>query len=386
MFAIDIQDQILDKLNTLIVVLNKSGSIEYVSKSAQQLLGYNSQDLLGNAWWEITRFSKPEGEEVKTKLLNSFAKQNIDAQTFEHELKTSAGGHIWIKWNVSYLNEEQLIGVGNDITDNKLNEKRLLESNSLLLQQNKDVTDSLYYAQRIQQSILQTQDQLKTYFEDSFLLYKPKDIVSGDYYKFYEDDLFKYIAVIDCTGHGVPGAMMSMVANSMFKEVFENKKISSPAKILQALDCELEKTINKNQDEKFNDGMDVALISINKATNELMFSGAFRSILIVRESEIIELKGNRYPIGYYSGIEKEFTNEFFQLKKDDQIYLYTDGYNDQFGGEKNKKLNKANFKELLLTINLMHMEEQEAFLEYAFNNWKQNEEQTDDILIVGIKI
>jgi serine phosphatase RsbU (regulator of sigma subunit) len=180
--------------------------------------------------------------------------------------------------------------------------------------------------------------------------------------------------------------MMSMVANSMFKEVFENKKISSPAKILQALDCELEKTINKNQDEKFNDGMDVALISINKATNELMFSGAFRSILIVRESEIIELKGNRYPIGYYSGIEKEFTNEFFQLKKDDQIYLYTDGYNDQFGGEKNKKLNKANFKELLLTINLMHMEEQEAFLEYAFNNWKQNEEQTDDILIVGIKI
>lgn len=386
MFAIDIQDQILDKLNTLIVVLNKSGSIEYVSKSAQQLLGYNSQDLLGNAWWEVTRFSKPEGEEVKTKLLNSFNNKNIDAQTFEHELKTSIGGRKWVKWNVSYLNDEQLIGVGYDITDNKLNEKRLTENNKLLSEQNKDITDSIYYAQRIQQSILQTQEQLNHYFEKSFLLYKPKDIVSGDYYWFYEDTLYKYIAVIDCTGHGVPGAMMSMVANSMFKEVFDNRKITNPSEILKALDEELEKTINKNQDETFNDGMDVALIRINKLTNELVFSGALRSVLISRSNEIIELKGNRYPIGYYSGIEKNFSNELFQLQKNDQVYLFTDGYNDQFGGEKNKKLNKTNFKDLLLTINDMSMDEQEAFLEYAFNNWKQDNDQTDDVLVIGIKI
>jgi PAS domain S-box-containing protein len=386
MFAIDIQDQILDKLNTLIVVLNKSGSIEYVSKSAQLLLGYNPQDLLGNAWWKIIRFSKPEGEEVKDKILKSFEHHAIATQTFEHKLRTSAGGTKWVRWNVSYLNEDQLIGIGYDITDNKNNEKRLIENNKQLVEQNKDITDSIYYAQRIQQSILQTQEQLRSYFDNSFLLYKPKDIVSGDYYWFYEDESYKYIAAIDCTGHGVPGAMMSMVANSMFKEVFINRKISNPSEILKALDEELEKSINKNQDATFNDGMDVSLIRIDKITHELAFAGAFRSILITRGNDITELKGSRYPIGFYSGIEKQFDTQLFQLQKNDGVYLFTDGFIDQFGGEKNKKLNKSNFKDLLSTINDMNMEEQEAFLEYSFNNWKQDNDQTDDVLVIGIKI
>ena len=152
------------------------------------------------------------------------------------------------------------------------------------------------------------------------------------------------------------------------------------------MDEELEKTINKNQDATFNDGMDVSLIRIEKATNLLTFSGAFRSILISRDNEITELKGSRYPIGFYSGVEKEFDTQTFQLIKNDSIYLYTDGFNDQFGGEKNKKLNKANFRELLKTIQDMNMEEQEAFLEYSFNNWKQDNDQTDDVLVIGIKI
>ncbi|MES2566366.1 MAG: SpoIIE family protein phosphatase [Bacteroidota bacterium] len=386
MFAIDIQDQILDKLNTLIVVLNNDGSIDYVSKSAQQLLGYNSDELLGYNWWEVTRFSKPEGEQVKNKILDIFSNRKISTQTFEHELRTSMGGRKWIRWNVSYLNEDQLVGIGYDITDNKTNEKRLLESNKQLIEQNKDITDSIYYAQRIQQSILQTQEQFHGLFENSFLLYKPKDIVSGDYYWLYEDDSYKYVAVVDCTGHGVPGAMMSMVANSMFKEVFINRKATEPSEILKALDEELEKTINKNQDATFNDGMDVALIRIDKLNNELVFSGAFRSVLISRNNEITELKGSRYPIGFYSGIEKQFHAETFQLQENDRLYLFTDGFIDQFGGERNKKLNKSNFKDLLSTINDMNMDEQEAFLEYSFNNWKQDNDQTDDVLVVGIKI
>ncbi|MES2514115.1 MAG: SpoIIE family protein phosphatase [Bacteroidota bacterium] len=386
MFAIDIQDQILDKLNTLIVVLSKNGDIEYVSKSAQQLLGYDSEELMGNAWWEMTRFSKPEGEIVKYKILKSFSNQNVATQTFEHKLKTFAGGEKWVKWNISSLNDDQLIGIGYDVTDNKLNEKKLLESNKQLLEQNKDIKDSIYYAQRIQQSILQTPDLLKNYFQESFLLYKPKDIVSGDYYWFYEDDLYKYIAAVDCTGHGVPGAMMSMVANSMFKEVFINRKITDPSLILKALDEELEKSINTNKDATFNDGMDVSLIRICKSTNELAFSGAFRSILIARGTQITELKGSRYPIGFYSGVEKQFDVQLFQLEKQDSIYLFTDGFIDQFGGQRNKKLNKANFKELLTTIIDMSMEEQEAFLEYSFNNWKQDLDQTDDVLVIGIRI
>lgn len=386
MFAIDIQDQILDRLNTLIVVLNKRGSIEYVSKSAQYLLGYNPNDLLGNAWWEIIRFSKPEGEEVKQKILSSFDNTSITSQSFEHKLKTSVGGIKWIHWNVSYLNEEQLIGIGYDITENKNSERRLIETNKRLSEQNKDITDSIYYAQRIQRSILQKQEKLKQMFVDSFLLYKPKDIVSGDYYWFYEDDEFKYVATVDCTGHGVPGAMMSMVANAMFKEVFINRKISNPADILYALDEELLKSINVNQETVAYDGMDVSLIRVAKTTNELAFAGAFRSLLIVRNGEVIEINGSRYPIGFYSGIDKAFETQYVQLKNNDCIYMFTDGFTDQFGGEKNKKLKKSNFKELLSTIYEMDLEEQEAFLEYSFNNWKQDVDQTDDVLVIGLKI
>lgn len=385
MFAIDVQDQILDKLNTLIVVLNNDGSIDYVSKSAQTLLGYNSADLIGNNWWEITRFSKPEGEQVKDKIL-SMLKQQATTQIFEHELRTSSGGRKWIRWNVSFLNEGQVIGLGHDITETKAKEKRLLQTNKQLLDQHKDITDSLYYAQRIQQSILQTSDQLQSFFSESFLLYKPKDIVSGDYYWFYEDDSYKFIAAIDCTGHGVPGAMMSMVANSIFKEVFINKKLTDPSLILSGLDSELDRAINTSKDATFNDGMDVALIRIDKLTNELVFSGAFRNIHIAQNNELIELKGSRYPIGFYSGVTKYFENTTVSLQKGDAVYLYTDGFIDQFGGERNKKLNKSNFKELLKTIADMSLEEQEAFLDYSFNNWKQNNEQTDDVLVIGIKI
>ncbi len=386
MFALDVQDQILDKLNTLVVVLTTDGRIDYVSRSAQQLLGYRSQDLLGNNWWEMTRSSKPEGEVVKRKILQALNIRQDSTQTFEHELRTAAGGRKWVRWNVSYLDDELLIGVGYDITDKKLNEKRLLESNRQLLQQNKDITDSIHYAQRIQQSILQTADVLERYFSESFLLYKPKDIVSGDYYWFYEDAQFRYVAAVDCTGHGVPGAMMSMVANSIFKEVFINQQQKEPSLILKALDTELEKAINRNKDAAFSDGMDVALARIDKRTNELAFAGAFRSLLLVRRGEVLELKGSRYPIGFYSGVEKQFDTTHFSLQTEDCLYLYTDGFIDQFGGEKDKKLNKFHFKELLKTVHDMNMEEQEAFLEYAFNNWKQDQEQTDDVLVIGVRI
>jgi serine phosphatase RsbU (regulator of sigma subunit) len=152
------------------------------------------------------------------------------------------------------------------------------------------------------------------------------------------------------------------------------------------LDEELEKSINKNQDATFNDGMDVSLIRIDKVTNELAFAGAFRSILISKKGEITELKGSRYPIGFYSGITKTYETQVFQLEKNDSVYLFTDGFIDQFGGEKNKKLNKSNFKELLSTIHEMDMNEQEAFLEYSFNNWKQDNDQTDDVLVIGIRV
>jgi PAS domain S-box-containing protein len=386
MLATDVQEQILNKLNTLVVVLNNDGGADYVSKSARQLLGYNAKALLGDNWWNNTRFSKPESAEIKDKVLSLFAIRNNTVQTFEHLFKTSYGGQKWIRWNVSYLNETQLIGIGYDITDKKNQERRLLESNEKLKEQNKEITDSIFYAKRIQESILQSRETIQELFSDSFLLYKPKDIVSGDYYWFYEDEAYKYVAAIDCTGHGVPGAMMSMVANSIFKEVFINKKIKSPDRILEELDKELYRSINHYSTDPCSDGMDVGLARFKKGSNELLFAGAFRSLIIADENGVTEVRGSRYPIGFYSGIEKKFDVEKIELKQNDCVYLFSDGFIDQFGGENNKKLNKVNFKELLKIANEMPIEEQEAFLEYSFNNWKQDLDQTDDVLVIGIRV
>lgn len=217
------------------------------------------------------------------------------------------------------------------------------------------------------------------------MLYKPKDLVSGDYYYFHEDEANKYAIAVDCTGHGVPGAMMSMVANSIIKEVLLNKKVKTPAQILYALDKELFKSINSYGYEISNDGMDAAVININKKTNRLHFAGAFRPLIIVRKGNVIELNANRYPLGFYSDVEKIFEEQVVLLEPNDTLYMFSDGYSDQFGGENNKKFNKKNFKELLKTIAEMEIQEQEGYLDYSFNNWKQNNLQTDDVLVVGIK-
>ncbi len=386
METLDLQDLILDKLNTLIVVLNNNGQIDYVSRSAQSILGYEPNELLGDKWWINTRFSKPEGEEVKIRLMRLFDQKNNSVQVFEHLLKTANGQKKWFRWNVSYLNESSLVGIGIDITEKKQKEKELLDMNTQLHEQNKEITSSIRYAQRIQENILQSDDYISKIFPKHFVMYKPKDIVSGDYYFFHEDDTFKYVIAVDCTGHGVPGAMMSMVANSIIKEVLLNKKLRAPSQILYELDKELFKSINSYNDEISNDGMDVGIACIHKKTKRLHYAGAFRSAIVVRGNTLIELKANKYPLGFFNDIEKIFEEQVLMLQEEDELFLFSDGYADQFGGENNKKFNKRNFKDLLLTAAELPMDEQEGFLEYAFNNWKQDNDQTDDVLVIGIRI
>lgn len=382
----DIQEQVLEKLNALVVVLNSNGNAEYVSNSACQLLGFDSQQLIGNNWWEVTRFSKPEGERTKNRILAIMRKNTNSVETFEHLFKTSYGGQKWIRWNVSFLGDEQIIGIGYDITETKQQEKQLLERNMQLQLQHKEIKDSIFYAQRIQQNSLQSKEYIRSIFSSNFVLYKPKDIVSGDFYFFFQDEDNRYAIVVDCTGHGVPGAMMSMVANSIIKEVILNKKIKTVSGILYELDKELFKCINSYGTELSSDGMDVAVISISKKTNRLHFAGALRPMIIVRKEQVIELRASRFPLGFYNDVEKIFDEQVILLQPGDNLFLFTDGFIDQFGGGENKKLNKRNFKELLKMISEMPVDEQESFLEYSFNNWRQEEEQTDDVLVVGIKI
>lgn len=382
-----IPDLVLDKLNTLLVIVNNKGEVEYISNSAKTLLGFEPEQLLGNNWWIIPRPDIDDGLAVKEKILSIMMHDSYRVdQGFEHALKTSKGLVKWFKWSSAMLQDDKLIGIGIDVTEKKRSEQRTLDINRSLTEKNKEITASLNYAQKIQQAILPSDNFLKRNFKDGFVLYLPKDIVSGDYYFFYENEETKYVAAIDCTGHGVPGAMMSVIANSLLKEVFYNKILKKPDEIIYALDELLFDSLNKNNpDEIRYDGMDISLCAINKKTNVLEFAGAMRPLFLVSDKELIEIKGSKYPVGYYFD-KKYFALNTIQLKEGDRVYLTTDGYADQFGGNNNKKLNRKAFKELLLSLEGMDADEQNSFLDYSLRNWKQDEDQTDDILIISFFI
>jgi len=383
-----VTDSILEKLNSLIVVVNKLGKVEYVSPSAKRILGFEPEQLMGDGWWNLTRDDEHERNDIRELALRQLKQDSLaESLPYERLLKTANGAERWILWNTSKGPLNTLVGIGHDITDRKKAEQRLLEKNRELEQHNKDMTDSIQYARGIQNAILPDVNKIKSTFKDAFVLYLPKDVVSGDYYFFYRNKNKVFVAAVDCTGHGVPGALMSIIANGILKEVIIKKGIEEPSEILYALDEELFLALNRQNSEGVtSDGMDVSLGVFDLQANTLSYSGAFRPMLMVRNKELIEFDPNRYPIGFYGDVEKSFVSRTIALEENDTFYFFTDGYCDQFGGEQKKKFNRKRFKELLLSAQEMEMEEQESFLQYALLNWRQEEPQMDDILVMGVKI
>ncbi|MCW3084329.1 MAG: hypothetical protein JWP12_1695 [Bacteroidetes bacterium] len=382
-----VTESILEKLNSLIVVVNKFGKVEYVSPSAKRILGFEPEQLMGEGWWDLTRIDDDERADIKALTFRQIQQDSLaEALPYERLLKTATGADRWILWNTSKGPLNTLVGIGHDITDRKKTEQQLLQKNKELEQHNKDMVDSIQYASRIQEAILPDVQKIKSAFKDAFVLYQPKDVVSGDYYFFYQKQNKIFVAAVDCTGHGVPGALMSIIANGILKEVIIKKGIEEPSEILYALDEELYLALNKQNNEATNDGMDVALGVFDLEKNTITYSGAFRPMLLLRDNEFIEFEPNRFPIGFYGDVEKTFVSRELELKEDDTFYFFTDGYCDQFGGEQKKKFNRKRFRELLLSANSMEMEEQESFLQYAFLNWRQEEPQVDDVCIIGLRI
>ena len=249
---------------------------------------------------------------------------------------------------------------------------------------NRDITDSIQYAKRIQGAILPSDKTIKQHLKDSFVLYLPKDIVAGDFYwmDIRTDNIL--FAAADCTGHGVPGAMVSVVCNNALNRAVREFNLSEPSVILDKV-TELVIETFEQSDANIKDGMDIALCSLNIKTNELQYSGANNSLYIIRNEELIETKSDKQPIGKYANIEP-FTNHTQTVLKDDKIYLFTDGYADQFGGEKGKKFKYKQFKELLLNNRNEPMSKQLDILLSSFNNWKGDLEQIDDVCVIGVKI
>ncbi len=251
---------------------------------------------------------------------------------------------------------------------------------------NRAITDNLIYAQRIQSAILPDINLIHKTLGQSFILYLPKDIVSGDFYSFNKQGSNILIAAGDCTGHGVSGAFMSMIGSSLLNQIINEKGIAQPAEILTSLNTAVIETLKQNQNES-TDGMDIALCSFNLAENELQYAGANRPIYLVRGNTLDIIKPDKLPIGGLQvASDRTFTNNTVKLQAGDTIYLFTDGFTDQFGGEKGKKLMAARFKDELIAIQHQGMQGQLAHLNAYFEGWKGGNEQVDDVLVIGIRV
>jgi serine phosphatase RsbU (regulator of sigma subunit) len=263
----------------------------------------------------------------------------------------------------------------------RLRNVELKNAYTLISEKNKEITDSIRYALRIQNALLASNGLLKKNLNDFFVLYKPKDIVSGDFYWATENETDFYLAVCDSTGHGVPGAFMSLLNISFLNEAIIEKNIIQPNEILNHVRTRLIENLSQDGGQ---DGMDAILLRINKATNTITYSAANNQPIIIRNDEIMELEKDKMPVG-----KGELTGSFslheIKLNKGDCLYLYTDGFADQFGGPNGKKFKYKKLNELLASLNNKGLNDQKLILESDFNTWKGNLEQVDDVCIIGIR-
>ncbi|MEO6883611.1 MAG: two-component regulator propeller domain-containing protein [Bacteroidia bacterium] len=262
----------------------------------------------------------------------------------------------------------------------------LAVKNEELAEKNKDITDSIRYAKRIQEAILPPERLIKAYLPNSFVLYKPKDIVSGDFYWIDKKSDRILIAAVDCTGHGVPGAFMSIVGYNLLKQSVDAEG-TEPAKILDRLNKGISEAFKQTSEtNKLRDGMDLALCSIQFEKKEIQFAGAYNPMYLVRNKNVQEIKGDNIAIGSYHELEQKFSNHTMAIEKGDMIYLFSDGYADQFGGPEGKKFKVNRFKEIITEISNLSMDEQKNILSKTIEQWRGNLEQVDDMLIIGFRV
>ena len=261
----------------------------------------------------------------------------------------------------------------------------ILEQNRVIALKNRDITDSINYARKIQESLLPHTEQIQEALPNSFVYYKPRDIVSGDFYWFKEIDGKLLLSAVDCTGHGVPGALMSMIGFSKLNEI-SHKQNANPGFILQKLDEGVREALStKRYDHESKDGMDMALCTFDIQNKKVQFAGAFRPLVKINGDTIEEIKGNRYPIGGGSSYVKDgFTTHEFDINEGDCFYMFSDGFPDQFGGPKDKKFMNKKFKALLQEIQTLSPNEQLSRLDSALENWRGDTEQVDDVLVIGV--
>jgi len=377
----------VEQSDSAIVITDTNGIVEYSNPIFLKLTGYSQNEIIG----KNPRILK-SGHHNKAfyeTLWNKITSGKVWKGTFKNKKKN--GDLYWEQTTISPIKNSvgeitNYVAVKEDITRRKESEKKLGEAFITIKKKNNDITQSINYAKLIQTAILPSTNILKNNFTDCFILNKPKDIVGGDFYYFNEDKTYITIAVADSTGHGVPGGFMTMLGHAFLDDIVNRKNITNTGEILDKLRENIIYSLDQSYGNKGSkDGMDISICRIEKTNLKAQYSGAYNSMLLVSNSETKIFKANKMPIGVYIKM-KPFSTQQIQLQKNDLIYMFTDGFQDQFGGEDNQKYMAKNFRSLLISNKNKKLTEQKEILEKELYTWKGNKKQLDDILILGLKI
>lgn len=329
-----------------------------------------------------------DGLKRTTDFANEVGKSNFD-YPYTPLSSEDVLGHALVKMRDELAENERILEQKvKERTAEVVRQKEEIERQSEKLEElYKDVTDSIRYAKRLQDSILPQNSLIERLLPESFVLFKPKDIVSGDFYWVSETDEKILFSAVDCTGHGVPGAFMSLIGANALNQII-NEKEDQPANILNKLNKLSSEALNKSEEgrDKVRDGMDLALCAISKDFRSLEYAGANNPLYIVRNGDIIVTKADKFAIASFEEGEQHYTNHQFDLKEGDLVYIFSDGYADQFGGVKGKKFMYRQFRELLVSIMDEPMHKQKEILDKKIESWKGSFEQVDDILVIGVRI
>lgn len=398
-------ESIIDQANDAMIVIDiVDGKIHQSNPSAAKLLEYTKTELEKLSLFDL--HPKEYLEQSSSIVADVWEKGGLIYKDIP--FVTKSGNQIPVECSAKvapFAGRPAIVIYARDITERLRMEAEIRQQSIELEEKNRDIVDSIEYSKRIQRSIFLEKEKLKESAPEAFIFFKPRDVVSGDFYWFsnvkltydlHTDHGFEYkagtdilvVAAVDCTGHGVPGAFMSIIGNTLLNQTLNNLTVNSAALTLDYVNQELKQALNKNtEDIPLRDGMDIVLCYVDLKNKKLEYAGANNPLYIVRNKELIKLKADKQPItASLESIPKPFTNNKVELQKGDCIYLFTDGFADQFGGPKGKKFMYKQFGELLIEISEKSMDDQKRLLYETFEKWRGDLSQVDDALVMGIRV
>jgi PAS domain S-box-containing protein len=400
---IDNYQSIIDQANDAMLVIDiVDGRIHQSNPSAATMLGYSQEELAKKSLFHL--HPKEDLEKSSRIVADVWEKGGLIYKDVPFVHKNGDLLPVECSAKVApFSGRPAIVIYARDIRERLRLEKEVQIQAAVIEQKNKDITDSISYAKRIQESILPTDEELTEVLSENFVYYRPKDIVSGDFYWASsvittppgerESQKLAIIAAVDCTGHGVPGAFMSIIGHALLEQTRTAKNVNSPAEALDYLSFGVVNTLKQHGDsDALRDGMDVSMCAINWSAYQLEFAGANNPLYLIRNGELMETKGDKQPAGRYLDEAKPFTNHKIKLQSGDCLYIFTDGIADQFGGERGKKFKYAQLQNLLKENWSKSMKEQKQIVKDSMERWMNPEtensgyEQTDDMLLIGVRI